>query len=90
MKKPTWFVYIAICVDGTYYSGVTTDVHRRINEHNSSAKGARYTRSRRPTRLIYQEGAKNRSIASKREFAIKQMTRSQKELLVETTSPKIR
>lgn len=90
MKKPTWFVYIAICADGTYYSGVTTDVHRRINEHNSSVKGARYTRSRRPTKLIYQERAKNRSAASKREFAIKQMTRFQKEQLIKTTSSKIR
>ena len=85
-----WFVYIAICADGTYYSGITTDVNRRINEHNSSAKGARYTRSRRPIRLMYQERAKDRSMASKREFVIKQMTRSQKELLVKTTSPKIR
>lgn len=90
MKKFTWFVYIVICADGTYYSGITTDVTRRISEHNSSAKGARYTRSRRPTRLMYLEKAKDRSVASKREFVIKQMTRSQKELLVKTTSPKIR
>jgi putative endonuclease len=90
MKKSMWFVYIVICADGTYYGGITTDVHRRIKEHNSSAKGARYTRSRRPTRLVYLEKAKDRSSASKREFVIKQMARSQKELLVKTTSPKIR
>lgn len=90
MKRPTWFVYVIICSDGTYYSGITTDVNRRMNEHNSSAKGARYTRSRRPTRLVFQEKTKDRSSASKREFVIKQMTRSQKEQLVKTTSPKIR
>ncbi|MEI7653490.1 MAG: GIY-YIG nuclease family protein [bacterium] len=81
MKKPTWFVYIVTCSDGTYYCGITTDLERRINEHNASAKGARYTCTRRPVKLAHLENASDRSQASKREYAIKQMSRGEKELL---------
>ena len=48
-----WHVYIVECADGTYYTGITTDVDRRINEHNYSFRSAKYTRSRRPVRLVY-------------------------------------
>jgi len=75
----TWFVYILRCADDTLYTGITTDVARRIDEHNAGkAPGARYTRGRRPVRLAYAEEAVNRSAASSREAAIKQLDRSRK------------
>jgi putative endonuclease len=68
-----WFVYILRCADGTLYTGITTDLIRREQEHNSAKAGARYTRSRRPVTLVYSEAAANRSDASKREHAIKKL-----------------
>ncbi len=79
-------VYILQCADQTYYIGYTTDLGRRIIEHNSSAKGARYTKSRRPTSLIYSESFETLSSALKREAFLKQMTRRQKELLIATNT----
>lgn len=76
-----YFVYILKCKDDTLYTGVTTDLTRRVNEHNgvlAGKKGAKYTEGRRPVTLVYHEAAKNRSIASARESAIKRMTRAQK------------
>lgn len=73
-----WFVYILRCADGTLYTGITTDPVRREQEHNSDKKGARYTRSRRPVTLVYSESAANRSEASMREHAIKQLPLSAK------------
>ena len=78
-----WFVYIALCSDKTLYTGVTTDVERRIIEHNSSCKGAKYTRTRRPVILVYSEEAKNRSEASKREYQIKKLKKKEKEVLID-------
>jgi putative endonuclease len=77
----TWTVYVARCRDGSLYTGVTTDPERRLAEHNSGC-GASYTRSRTPVVLVYWEAAANRSGALRRERAIKQLTRAQKELLV--------
>lgn len=68
-----WFVYIMRCADGTLYTGITTDIARREQEHNSEKNGARYTRSRRPVVLVYSEEVENRSEASKREHAIKKL-----------------
>ncbi|PCK06681.1 MAG: endonuclease [Alteromonadaceae bacterium] len=82
MTISSWFIYILQCADKTYYTGITTDLDRRVEEHNSSAKGARYTRAKRPVRLVYSEPCDNRSEASKREHQIKKLTRSQKEGLV--------
>ena len=79
-----WKVYIVECSDGTYYTGITTNVRRRILEHNYGLKSAKYTRSRRPVRLIYEETATNRSRASKREHQIKKLKRSDKTLLIES------
>lgn len=79
-----WFVYIMRCADGTLYTGITTDLARREQEHNSAKNGARYTRSRRPVVLVYSEAVANRSEASKREHAIKQLPLSGK---MELTSP---
>jgi predicted GIY-YIG superfamily endonuclease len=80
-STPVWFVYILRCSDGTLYTGITTDIQRRCRQHNAGT-ASRYTRSRRPTRLVYQEGQPDRSAALKREAAIKAMTRKQKQMLI--------
>jgi len=72
-----WYIYILECSDGTLYTGITTDVNRRLSEHNSG-KGAKYTRNRRPVALKGLFEAENRSEASKEEYRIKQLTREQK------------
>ena len=78
-----WHVYIVRCTDDTLYTGITRDVERRVDEHNTSnALAASYTRSRRPVTLVYREPASTRSAASKREYELKQMTRRQKDALV--------
>ena len=73
-----WQVYILKCSDGTFYTGVTTDLKRRVAEHNSSALGAKYTSGRRPVKLVYAKKFKNRSSASSEEARIKNLTRLQK------------
>jgi len=78
-----WKVYIVECNDGSFYTGITTDTERRLLEHNYSFKSAKYTRSRRPVRLVYEEDSQNRSTASKREHQIKKMKRSDKKILIE-------
>lgn len=75
----SWFVYILRCADGTLYTGVTTDVARRLLEHNDSVLGAKYTRARRPVTLAYQESLPTRSEACIREAAIKKLSREEKE-----------
>ena len=76
----TFYCYILECSDGTYYTGWSTDPERRVRQHNSG-KGARYTRSRRPVRLVYVEECTDKSAALKRERTIKALTHSQKEKL---------
>ncbi|WP_292991847.1 GIY-YIG nuclease family protein [Nitrosomonas sp.] len=76
-----WTVYILECADGSLYTGITTDLSRRITEHETG-KGARYTIGRSPFRLVYQEFRINRSDATKRETAIKTMTRAEKLALI--------
>lgn len=66
------------CRDGTLYTGITTSLERRINEHNYSSRGAKYTRSRRPVELVYSRLVGTRSEASKEEYKVKKMTRQQK------------
>ena len=78
----TWHVYILQCNDNSYYTGITTDLVRRLDEHNSSKKGARYTRARRPVTLVYTEITKDRSTASQREYAIKKLSRYDKIALI--------
>lgn len=77
-----WFVYILRCADNTLYTGITTDVSRRVDEHNNSKLGAKYTRARQPVNVVYQEELCSRSEASKREYAIKRMTKNKKEKLI--------
>ena len=73
-----YYVYILECNDNTLYTGITTDLQRRINEHNFSDKGAKYTKLRRPVHLVYNEKCSDRSSASKREYAIKKLSRKDK------------
>ena len=76
-----WFVYIVRCADGSLYTGITNDVCRRCEQHNAGT-ASRYTRSRLPVALVYQEAQAGRSLASKRESAIKALTRREKEALI--------
>jgi len=78
-----YFIYILRCSDNTLYTGISTDVTRRILEHNSSEKGAKYTKIRRPVELVYTEKSENRSSASKREYAIKKLSRKEKLELID-------
>jgi len=83
-------VYIVRCADGTLYTGIATDVARRIKEHNHSNKGAKYTRTRRPVTLVHSEVFDDRSAASKREYQIKkQMSRAEKLALIALSSATI-
>ena len=75
------YVYILRCADGTLYTGWTTDPVRRLREHNRG-KGAKYTRSRRPSELIYQERYDSRQEAMRREWEIKHLTREEKLMLI--------
>lgn len=73
-----WFVYILKCADGTFYTGITKDLKRRAKEHNSSALGAKYTRGRRPVKLVYSRKMKTRLLAAKAEWRIKKMSKGEK------------
>ncbi len=82
-NKPHWYVYILKCADNTLYTGITIDVERRIEEHNHDNKlAAKYTRVRRPVKLVYHEKLKSRSLAAKREAEIKKLKRSAKKILL--------
>ena len=76
-----WKLYILRCADGTLYTGITSDVTRRFEEH-SSGKGAKYTRGRGPLELVYQEECGDKSTALKRELEIKGLSRQEKEKLL--------
>jgi putative endonuclease len=76
-----FYCYILECSDGTYYTGWTTDPEKRLLRHNGG-NGARYTRSRRPVRMVYVEQQPDRSSAMRREIQIKRMNRKAKERLV--------
>lgn len=78
-KDPAgWFVYVLECSDRTLYTGITTNIEKRLAQHNDGNEGAKYTRVRRPVKCVYSEPQKNRSAASKREYAIKKLTRAEK------------
>ena len=78
-----WQVYLLRCADGTLYTGITTDLARRLAEHNAG-RGARYTRSRLPAELVYAEPASDRSAAQRREYAIRRMPAAAKRRLLAT------
>jgi len=87
MKEPgSWFVYLLRCRDGSLYAGITNDLPHRLAVHRAG-KGAAYTRSRLPLRLVYREEAAGRSEALKREAALRRLTRVEKLSLVRRARP---
>ena len=76
-----WKLYIIRCGDGTLYTGITTDVEKRLEAHRSG-KGAKYTRGRAPLELVYREACGSHSDALKREAAVKKLRREEKEALI--------
>ena len=78
MSDQLWFLYVVVCADTSLYTGITTDLDRRIDEHNRLSRGAKYTRSRRPVRLIYSKIFSDRSTASSAEAKFKRLTRRKK------------
>jgi len=89
-RQSAWFVYILRCADNSLYTGITTDVSKRINQHNGADnQGAKYTHGRRPVALVYQESSSTRSVASKREYEIKSLKKQQKEQLIKCCNKKL-
>lgn len=82
MMDQNWNVYILQCGDGSLYTGISTDVQRRLAEHRNG-KGAKYTRSRGPLELVYQEECPDKSAALRRELEIKALPRAEKLKLIE-------
>lgn len=80
-----YYLYILKCADKTLYTGITTDLKRRLKEHNSSYLGAKYTRARRPVKLVYTKKFRNRSTASKAEAKFKKLTRPEKLKIIKKT-----
>ena len=75
----SWYIYMLRCADDSLYTGITRDLDRRLDEHNhDNRKGARYTRARRPVKLVYQEPCMDRAVASGREYQLKRLSRKQK------------
>ncbi len=77
-----YYLYIVKCADKTLYTGITVDLPRRIKEHNFTRRGAKYTRARRPVKLIYSKKFRNRSLASKAEYKIKKLSKQEKEKII--------
>ena len=77
-----YYLYILECADKTLYTGITVDLERRVKEHNESKLGAKYTQSRRPVKLVYTKKFRNRSLASKAEYKIKNISREKKIKLI--------
>jgi putative endonuclease len=83
ISEKIWTIYILECGDKTLYCGITNNIENRLKQHNGEIKGgAKYTRSRQPLELVYQESAVSRSEALKREIVIKKMTRKTKTALI--------
>ena len=78
MSRAEWYLYVVECADGTLYTGITTNINRRLNEHNYGSRSAKYTRSRRPVKLRYTKEYKNQSQASRAEYKFKKLTRKRK------------
>jgi len=80
-KPSPWLLYVLQCGDGSLYTGITNHLERRISQHQQG-KASRYTRSRLPVSLLYREPCRNRSQALKREWAVKSLSRAEKEILL--------
>ena len=84
-KKEPWVLYILECKDGTFYTGIAKDLQKRLQAHNDG-KGAKYTRTRRPVSLLYQEACPNRTHALVRECAVKALPRNKKQNLISSAA----
>ncbi|MDG4476683.1 GIY-YIG nuclease family protein [Thiovibrio frasassiensis] len=82
--QSAWFVYLVRCKDETLYCGIAKNLSRRLAEHNSADKGAKYTRGRRPVQLVYSETASSRTHATQREAQIKRLSRKEKMVLIQS------
>ena len=78
MAGKPWYLYVLSCNDGTLYTGVTTNIDRRIHEHNTSKRGAKYTKTRRPVKLLWSKEYPTRSEAQSAEYKFKKLFREQK------------
>lgn len=79
----TWYVYLLRCADGSLYAGITTDLDRRLAQHNAgTGTGAKYTRARRPVSVVWHEAATDRAAASRREHQVRSLPKVAKETLV--------
>ena len=83
-----WHVYMLLCSDNSIYTGITTDIARRMVQH-ATGRGAKYFRGRRPLRLLYLEGEHTRSSAGRREAELKTLTHMEKARLANSSVPKI-
>lgn len=83
MADTEYSVYIVRCADDTYYTGIAADVARRLEEHETSPRGAKYLKGRGPLQLVFSECVGDRSTASRLEYRIKQMQRPEKEALID-------
>jgi putative endonuclease len=83
-----WFVYMLRCADTSLYTGITTDLERRMREHNDVRKGAKYTRARQPVVIVYSKKVHNRSEASTEEASLKKLSRREKLELIERSRQK--
>jgi len=79
---PPYYLYILKCADASLYTGITTDIKRRLKEHNGAKEGAKYTAARQPVALVYKKKFSNRSAASIAEARIKKLTRAEKLMLL--------
>lgn len=88
-KQNIYYVYIVKCADQTFYTGITNNLEKRLEQHNSSSLGAKYTRGRRPVRLAYWIKKENRSMAIKEEFRIKKLSKIEKVNLIKLQKHKL-
>ena len=82
VRQDKFFVYIVECRNGTFYTGHTNDLQKRLREHNESKRGARYTRCKRPVKLVWKKEYRHSKYAMSAEHKIKELNRYQKKLLV--------
>ena len=82
MSGSDYSLYIVRCADGSLYTGIALDVARRLREHESGTKGSRYLRGKGPLRLEFEQAVGDRSLASRAEYRVKQLSRAQKESLL--------
>lgn len=80
-----YYVYIIKCIDGTLYTGITRNLEKRLFEHNNTEKGAKYTKNRRPVKLVYFKDFPDRSSASKEESRIKKLSKIEKQEIISKT-----